>query len=218
MPYHGFFLIYNLILLFCLGFGIPMDSLNSFIFFLNQFTFYPDLLELAQSSDYSVIEAQTFTQKVYHGHQLLHIRKVASDKICKLRQFAMLLFASISYFLYLFGLLPFPLSGFVFKFKDACHVQPVGNCFIHAVNAIRVFDKPSVQMCSCQVCVFRYYLSLYMVGLRGVRCTPFVLLMSSEKHPISLLFLRLSLCFFSLLVASVQRVSKGKSLWLNRVF
>ena len=84
-----------------------------------EFTFYSDLLELAQSSDYSVIEAQTFTQEVYHGHQLLHIRKVASDKIRKLRQFAVLLFVSISYLLYQFGLLPFPLSGFVFKLKDA---------------------------------------------------------------------------------------------------
>lgn len=33
-----FIVIYNFILLFCLGFGIPMASLNSFIFFLNQFT------------------------------------------------------------------------------------------------------------------------------------------------------------------------------------
>ena len=33
-----FILIYNFILLFCLGFGIPMAFLNSFIFFLNQFT------------------------------------------------------------------------------------------------------------------------------------------------------------------------------------
>ena len=33
-----FILIYNLIPLFCLDFGIPMASLNSFIFFLNQFT------------------------------------------------------------------------------------------------------------------------------------------------------------------------------------
>ncbi len=33
-----FFLIYSFILLFCLGFGIPIASLNSFIFFLNQFT------------------------------------------------------------------------------------------------------------------------------------------------------------------------------------
>ena len=32
------FLIYSFILLFCLGFGIPMTSLNSCIFFLNQFT------------------------------------------------------------------------------------------------------------------------------------------------------------------------------------
>ena len=89
-------------------FGIPIASLNSFIFFLNQltcetpsilksnlpfssclmeqtecrvsktsvkfgrieFAFYPDLLELAQSSDYPVIKAQTFTQETYHGHQL----------------------------------------------------------------------------------------------------------------------------------------------------
>ena len=84
-----------------------------------EFTFYPDLLELAQSSDYPVIKAQTFTQETYHGHQLLHIRKVASDKIHKLRQLAVLLLVSVSYLLYLLGLLPFPLSGFVFKFKDA---------------------------------------------------------------------------------------------------
>ena len=55
--------------------------------------------------------------------------------------------------------------------SDACRVQPVGNRFIPAVNAIGVFDKYPVQMRSCRVCVFRYYLSLYMVGLRGVRCT-----------------------------------------------
>lgn len=84
-----------------------------------EFAFYPDLLELAQSSDYPVIKAQTFTQETYHGHQLLHIRKVASDKIRKLRQLAVLLLVSVSYLLYLLGLLPFPLSGFVFKFKDA---------------------------------------------------------------------------------------------------
>ena len=84
-----------------------------------EFAFYPDLLELAQSSDYPVIKAQTFTQEAYHGHQLLHIRKVASDKIRKLRQLAVLLLVSVSYLLYLLGLLPFPLSGFVFKFKDA---------------------------------------------------------------------------------------------------
>ena len=33
-----FILIYNLIPLFCLDFGIPIASLNSFIFFLNQLT------------------------------------------------------------------------------------------------------------------------------------------------------------------------------------
>ena len=33
-----------------------------------EFSFYPDLLELAQSSDYPVIKAQTFTQETYHGH------------------------------------------------------------------------------------------------------------------------------------------------------
>ncbi len=64
-----------------------------------EFTFYPDLLELAQSSDYPVIKAQTFTQETYHGHQLLHIRKVASDKIHKLRQLAVLLLVSVSYLL-----------------------------------------------------------------------------------------------------------------------
>ena len=36
--------------------------------------------------------------------------------------------------------------------------------------------------------------------------TPFAFLMSNEKYPISLLFLRLSLCFFSLPVASAHRV------------
>ena len=36
--YHDFILIYSCIPLFCLGFGIPIASLNSFIFFLNQFT------------------------------------------------------------------------------------------------------------------------------------------------------------------------------------
>ena len=55
-----------------------------------EFTFYPDLLELAQSSDYPVIKAQTFTQETYHGHQLLHIRKVAFDEIHELRQLAVL--------------------------------------------------------------------------------------------------------------------------------
>ena len=35
---------------------------------------------------------------------------------------------------------------------------------------------------------------------------PFFILMSNEKYPISLLFLRLSLCFFSLPVASAHRV------------
>ena len=65
-----------------------------------EFAFYPDLLELAQSSDYPVIKAQTFTQETYHGHQLLHIRKVASDKIRKLRQLAVLLLVSVSYLLY----------------------------------------------------------------------------------------------------------------------
>ena len=33
-----FILIYSLILLFCFGFGIPIASLNLFIFFLNQLT------------------------------------------------------------------------------------------------------------------------------------------------------------------------------------
>lgn len=84
-----------------------------------EFAFYSDLLELAQSSDYSVIEPQSVTQEIYHWHQFLHIRKVASDKIRKLRQLTVLLLVSVSYFLYLLGLLPFPLSGFVFKFKDA---------------------------------------------------------------------------------------------------
>ena len=84
-----------------------------------EFTFYPDLLEFAQSSDYSVIKLQSVTQEIYYRHQLLHIWKVASDKIRKLRQLAVLLLVSVSYLLYLFGLLPFPLSGFVFKFKDA---------------------------------------------------------------------------------------------------
>ena len=84
-----------------------------------EFTFYSDLLELAQSSDYPIIKAQTFTQEIYYRHQFLHIRKVASDKIRKLRQLAVLLLVSVSYLLYLFGLLPFPLSGFVFKFKYA---------------------------------------------------------------------------------------------------
>ena len=84
-----------------------------------EFTFYPDLLELAQSSDYPVIKAQTFTQEIYHGYQLLHIRKVASVKIRKLRQLAVLLLISVFYLLYLFGLLLFPLSGFLFKFKYA---------------------------------------------------------------------------------------------------
>lgn len=55
--------------------------------------------------------------------------------------------------------------------SDACCVQSVRNRFIPAVNAIGVFDKHPVQMCPCRVCIFRYYLSLYMVGLRGVRCT-----------------------------------------------
>ena len=84
-----------------------------------EFTFYSDLLELAQSSDYPIIKAQTFTQEIYYRHQFLHIRKVASDKIRKLRQLVVLLLVSVSYLLYLFGLLPFPLSGFVFKFKYA---------------------------------------------------------------------------------------------------
>ena len=84
-----------------------------------EFAFYPDLLELAQSSDYSVIEPQSVMQEVYYWNQLLHLREIASDKIRKLRQLAVLLLVSVSYLLYLFGLLPFPLSGFVFKFKDA---------------------------------------------------------------------------------------------------
>ena len=84
-----------------------------------EFSFYPDLLELAQSSDYPIIKAQTFTKELYCRYQLLHIRKVASDKICKLRQLTVLLLVSVSYFLYLFGLLLFPLSGFLFKFKYA---------------------------------------------------------------------------------------------------
>ena len=83
-----------------------------------EFTFYPDFLELTQSSDYPVIKAQTFTQEIYYRHQFLHIRKVASDKICKLRQLTVLLLVSVSYLLYLFGLLLFPLSGILFKFKD----------------------------------------------------------------------------------------------------
>ena len=52
---------------------------------------------------------------------------------------------------------------------DACRVQPVGNRFIPAMNAIGVFYKYPVQMRSCRVCVFRYDSSLYMVGLYGVR-------------------------------------------------
>ena len=84
-----------------------------------EFTFYSELLELVQSSDYSVIELQSVTQEVYYRHQLLHIREIAFDKIRKFRQLAVLLLVSVSYLLYLFGLLPFLLSGFVFKFKDA---------------------------------------------------------------------------------------------------
>lgn len=84
-----------------------------------EFTFYSELLELVQSSDYSVIEPQSVTQEVYYRHQLLHIREIAFDKIRKFRQLAVLLLVSVSYLLYLFGLLPFLLSGFVFKFKDA---------------------------------------------------------------------------------------------------
>ena len=76
-----------------------------------EFAFYPDLLELAQSSDYPVIKAQTFTQETYHGHQLLHIRKVASDKIRKLRQLAVLLLVSVSYLLYLLRLVAVPVVG-----------------------------------------------------------------------------------------------------------
>jgi hypothetical protein len=84
-----------------------------------EFTFYPDLLELAQSSDYPVIKAQTFTQEIYPGYQLLHIRKVASDKIRKLRQFAVLLFISCFYLLYLLGLPFLLLFSFIFKFGNA---------------------------------------------------------------------------------------------------
>ena len=59
--------------------------------------------------------------------------------------------------------------------SDVCRVQSVCYRFIPAVNAIGVFDKHPVQVCPCRVCVFRYYLPLYMVGLRGVRCTLYFL-------------------------------------------
>ena len=50
-----------------------------------EFTFYPDLLELAQSSDYSVIELQSVTQEVYYRHQLLHIRKRSEEHTSELQ-------------------------------------------------------------------------------------------------------------------------------------
>ena len=84
-----------------------------------EFTFYSDLLELAQSSDYPIIKAQTFTQEIYYRHQFLHIREIAFDEIHELGQPAVLLLVCVFHLLYLLGLLPFPLSGFVFKFKDA---------------------------------------------------------------------------------------------------
>ena len=51
------FLIYSFILLFCLGFGIPIASLNSFIFFLNQLTCeIPSMLRLNLSSVFCLRE------------------------------------------------------------------------------------------------------------------------------------------------------------------
>ena len=126
--------------------------------------------------------------------------------------------------------------------SDACRVQPVGNRFIPAVNAIRVFDKHPVQMCSCRVCVLGIiFLSIWSDCV--VSDVPFAFLMSNEKYPISLLFCGYryvsSLCLWHRLTGFIMqmnpyctrhnpngfgfcsrlhRVSKGISLWLNRVF
>ena len=126
-----------------------------------EFTFYPDLLELAQSSDYPVIKAQTFTQEIYYRHQFLHIRKVASDKICKLRQLTVLSLVSVSYFLYLFGLLPFPLLGFVFKFKDTILQDDIlpFQCLNLVISEKRTYTFRYVGRCGSG-CAFQF-LGLY---------------------------------------------------------
>ncbi len=126
-----------------------------------EFSFYPDLLELAQSSDYPIIKAQTFTKELYCRYQLLHIRKVASDKICKLRQLTVLLLVSVSYFLYLFGLLLFPLSGFLFKFKYAVLqiLVPAFQRFLLSTSGKRTHTFGYVGRCGSG-CAFQF-LGLY---------------------------------------------------------
>ena len=126
-----------------------------------EFSFYPDLLELAQSSDYPIIKAQTFTKELYCRYQLLHIRKVASDKICKLRQLTVLLLVSVSYFLYLFGLLLFPLSGFLFKFKYAVLqiLVPAFQRFLLSTSEKRTYTFGYVGRCGSG-CAFQF-LGLY---------------------------------------------------------
>lgn len=136
-----------------------------------EFTFYPDLLELAQSSDYPVIKAQTFTQEIYHGHQLFHIGKITFDKIHKLEQFAVLLFISVFYLLYLFGLLLFPLSGFLFKFKYAVLqiLVPAFQRFLLSTSEKRTHTFGYVGRCGSG-CAFQF-LGLYFFLARLSSCS-----------------------------------------------
>lgn len=136
-----------------------------------EFTFYPDLLELAQSSDYPVIKAQTFTQETYHGHQLFHIGKITFDKIHKLEQFAVLLFISVFYLLYLFGLLLFPLSGFLFKFKYAVLqiLVPAFQRFLLSTSEKRTHTFGYVGRCGSG-CAFQF-LGLYFFLARLSSCS-----------------------------------------------
>lgn len=137
-----------------------------------EFTFYPDLLELAQSSDYSVIEPQSVTQEVYHGHQFLHIRKVASDKICKLRQLAVLLFVSVSYLLYLFVLCRF----------DNIHFSPFTSIISSVVSSFISTKNKAVK----QAKINRSRTNV-RVGLSN-SCAMILLISSSVRYSRSLTF------------------------------
>ena len=66
-----------------------------------------------------ITKVQCITQELNCRHKFFHIGEVAFDKIHKLGQFAVLLFVSVFYLLYLFDLLILPLLGFFFKFKYA---------------------------------------------------------------------------------------------------
>lgn len=81
--------------------------------------FNGNILERTQFLDKPIAKIQLVMQEVYCRHQLLHMWKIAFDKIYELGQLVVLLLVSVLNLLHLFGLSLSPLSEFFFKFKDA---------------------------------------------------------------------------------------------------